>query len=305
MAEAHIPAELEPHVHEHGLASGDVTQLATDIDRAWELFEATAREADLSAPARKHGWTGRDIVARVGHWEFSRTLDDLLREAHDGDADFVDAEAEDARILSRTATMSDGDILDGVTAARHATADWLASDGPATWGLVHTSSVLGPLPVLTVVNAACYQLATCALDLERCGATAPDELLHTGLTAMVDSAGGLAARKHVAGAVIARTSSVIVGAGARGGHWRTREFSTMPTGPAIEAEARVILDVTSGHASVPHLYRAKELRLHDLSGLIHLAPVLDGVPGLPPLGAIGRALQVVDAVGGLFGRFRR
>lgn len=305
MAEAHIPAELEPHVHEHGLASGDLTQLAASVDRSWKLFEAAARQADLSAPARKHGWTGRDVVARVGHWEFSRTLDDLLKEAHDGDADFVDVDAEEARILSRTATMSDDEVLGGVTAARRATADWLASDGPATWGLVHTSSVLGPLPVLTVLNAASYQLATSALDLEVCGATAPDELLHAGLAAMVDSAGALAARKHVAGAVIARTPTTILGAAARGGHWRTRELRSMPKGPAIEAEPRVILDITSGRASVPHLYRTGELRLHDLSGLLHLAPVVDGVPGLPPLGAIGRALQVVDAVGGLFGRFRR
>ena len=37
-----------------------------------------------------------------------------------------------------------------------------------------------------------------------------------------------------------------------------------------------------------------------------LAPVLDGIPGIPPLGRVGRALSVVDAaVGGLLGRFRR
>ena len=54
-----------------------------------------------------------------------------------------------------------------------------------------------------------------------------------------------------------------------------------------------------------HLYRTGELHVRDLTGLIRLAPVLDGVPGIPPLGAVGRALSVVDAVGGLLGRFRR
>ena len=45
--------------------------------------------------------------------------------------------------------------------------------------------------------------------------------------------------------------------------------------------------------------------MRDLGGMVRLAPVLDGVPGVPPMGAIGRALTVVDAVGGLFGRLRR
>ena len=67
----------------------------------------------------------------------------------------------------------------------------------------------------------------------------------------------------------------------------------------------MVIDVTSGRANVAHLYRTGALHVRDLDGLVRLAPVLDGVPGLPPLGAVGRALTVVDAVGGLFGRFRR
>jgi hypothetical protein len=71
------------------------------------------------------------------------------------------------------------------------------------------------------------------------------------------------------------------------------------------APTRVLIDATSGRSNVGHLYRTGELHVRDLTGLVRLAPVLEGVPGVPPMGAIGRAITVVDAVGGLLGRFRR
>ena len=76
-------------------------------------------------------------------------------------------------------------------------------------------------------------------------------------------------------------------------------------GPGVIAPTRMVIDATSGRGNVGHLYRTGELHVRDLGGLVRLAPVLDGVPGVPPLGAVGRALTVVDAVGGLLGRFRR
>lgn len=307
MVDSHpLPTPLEPDVHEHGLASGDVAAIAASIDRAWALFEDVAAQADLSAASRKYGWSGRAVVAHVGHWEFGRNLADLLAEAHDGDADVVDSDAVEARILAETASLPEDRILAALGEARRAAAEWLASDGPATWGLVHTSSPLGPLPVLTALNAGTYQLALAALDLEPCGATAPVELLEIGMTAMVDTTGALAARKHITGSFTAVTPGRIVGVGARGGHWRTAVLDEDPrSGPGVVAPARIVLDVTSGRANVPHLYRTGELRVHDLAGLVRLAPVLEGVPGMPPVGAIGRAMQVVDAVGGLLGRLRR
>ena len=81
-----LPPGLEPDPHEHGLVSGDLSSLAADIDRAWELFEGVAAEVDPDAPSRKHGWTARELIARLGQWESGRTLTDLLADAHDGDA---------------------------------------------------------------------------------------------------------------------------------------------------------------------------------------------------------------------------
>jgi hypothetical protein len=307
MADPHpLPPGLEPDPHEHGLASGDLTALAADIDRAWELFEGVAADVDPDAPSRKNGWTARDLVARLGQWESGRTLTDLLADAHDGDADHYDADAVDEQVREATAELPFEDVRAALSAARTTTREWLGSDGPGTWGLVHTSSPLGPLPVLTVMNAMTYQLSVTSLDLEPCGATAPEELLGIGLFALIDTTGALAGRKHVTGSFTAVTPERIVGAGSRAGHWRTALLPEDPDmGPGVLAPTRMVIDATSGRANVGHLYRTGELRVRDLGGLVRLAPVLEGVPGIPPLGAVGRALTVVDAVGGLFGRLRR
>lgn len=307
MADSHrLPTGLEPDPHEHGLASGDLAALAADIDRAWELFEQVAADIDPDAPSRKDGWTGRELVARLGQWDFSRTLDDVLRDAHDGDADFFDADDMDEEIRAETADLPYEDIRASLSAARTTTTDWLATEGPGTWGLVHTSSPLGPLPVLTVLNALTYQMSIAALDVEQCGTTAPDELLGIGMAALIDTTGALAGRKHITGSFTAITPERIVGVGSRGGHWRTRVLPEDPNmGPGAVAPTRTLIDATSGRVNVAHLYRTGELHVRDLGGMVRLAPVLDGVPGVPPMGAIGRALTVVDAVGGLLGRFRR
>ncbi|HYN55706.1 MAG TPA: hypothetical protein VES03_00770 [Motilibacterales bacterium] len=307
MVDSHpLPAGLEPDPHEHGLASGDLAALAADIDRAWSLIEQVAADIDPVAPSRKVGWTGRELVARLGQWNFSRTLDDVLRDAHDGDAGFFDADAMDEEIRTETADLPYEVVRASLSVARTTTAAWLATDGPRTWGLVHTSSPLGPLPVLTVLNALTYQMSIAALDVEQCGATVPDELLGIGMAALIDTTGALAGRKHITGSFTAITPECIVGVGSRGGHWRTRVLPEDPRmGPAVVAPTRTLIDATSGRANVAHLYRTGELHVRDIGGLVRLAPVLDGVPGVPPMGAIGRALTVVDAVGGLLGRFRR
>jgi hypothetical protein len=307
MADSHpLPPGLEPDPHEHGLASGDLGELAATIDRAWELFEEVAGEVDPDAPSRKHGWTARELVARLGQWDFSRSLADVLRDAHDGDAGYFDADEMDEEIRATTADLPYEEVRASLNAARTSTAQWMATDGPQTWGLVHTSSPLGPLPVLTVLNALTYQMCIATLDMERCGATVPDELLGIGMAALIDTTGALAGRKHITGSFTAVTPERIVGVGSRGGHWRT---AVLPEdhhqGPGAVAPTRVLIDATSGRSNVGHLYRTGELHVRDLTGLVRLAPVLEGVPGVPPMGAIGRAITVVDAVGGLLGRFRR
>ncbi len=301
-----MPSALCPGPHEHGLASGSLPALADTIDRAWELFEKLAADADMAAPSRREGWNVGDIIGRIGVWDGTTTLADLVRVAHEGDATFTDPHETDEVVRAITALASPEEIRDSIARAREATSRWLATSAPTTWGLVHTSSPLGPLPVLTVVNAMTYQMSIAALDVEVACGPPPEELLDIGLVALVDVTGALAGRKAVTATFTAVTPSVVVGVGSDGGHWRTAILAKdTGFGPAAMAPAEVILDVTSGRAPVAHLYRTGELQVRDLSGMIRLAPVLEGVPGLPPLGAVGRAIHVVDAVGGLLGRLRR
>jgi hypothetical protein len=307
MADAHdVPAVLRPGPHEHGLASGDLGALADSIGQGWELFGKVASTADLDAPSRREGWLGRDIVARVGHWPFTRGLDDLLGDAQSGEAAAHDSESTDRVILERSPDLSEAEIRASIDAAATRTLDWLSGDGPQVWGLVPTSSPLGPLPLLTVVHAMNFQLAVAALDLEPCHADVRDELLDLGVLALLDTVGGLAARAEVTGTFTARTGTTTLGIGSRNGRWRTQELSSHEwLGPGVETDNRSLINATSGRVSATALYRSGEVRVHDLAGMVRLAPALDGVPGIPPMGAVGRALHVMDAVGGLLGRFRR
>jgi hypothetical protein len=301
-----LPVELEPHSGEHGLASGEPTRLAELIDAAWRRFLTIVSDLDLSLPSRKHGWTGRQVVAHIGYWPGIRNIETLLADAHEGVATTVDQNAVDATALAHSRDLPDSAILAAVDHAREAAVNWLTGPGPATWGRVLTSSPLGPLPVTTVLFASTYQLGVALLDLQPCGAPIDDEVSHTALLAVLDTTGALAARKRIDGTFTAVTPSGVVAASALGGWWRTGEPAADPQyGPTVTAPANVVLDVTSGRAHVAHLYRTGQLHVRDLAGMARLAPVLDGVPGVPPLGAVGRAMLVVDAVGGLLGRFGR
>jgi hypothetical protein len=301
-----FPAQLEPHSGEHGLASGDPLAIASEVDSAWTRFAEVAAAIDLSLPSRKKGWTGWQVVAHIGSWPGQRNLETILADAHDGNAYTMDQHAADNAVLAATVDASDDEILASVSRAHLGYVSWLSGDGPTTWGKVLTSSPLGPLPVTTVVFAATYQLGVALLDLRPCGAPVDEIVSQSALLALLDTTGALAARKRVDGTFTAVTPTGIVGAGSLTGNWRTERLAEDPQlGPGVVAPAHVVLDVTSGRSHVPHLYRSGQLHVRDLQGLIRLAPVLEGVPGVPPLGAVGRAMAVVDVVGGLVGRLGR
>lgn len=299
-----FPAALEPAPGDHGLASADPLRLADEVDRAWSRFAQIAAELDLSQPSRKKGWTGREVVAHIGYWPGLRNLETLLADAHDGNAYTVDQHAADAAVLAATADASEPEVVASIERAREEMVAWLSGEGPATWGKVLTSSPLGALPVTTVLFAATYQLGVALLDLGPCGAPIDEAVTRSALLGLLDTTGALAARKRVDGTFTAVTPDYVVGASSRAGNWRTEVLDADPAfGPTVIAPASVVLDVTSGRAHVPSLYRSGQLHVRDLTGMVRLAPVLDGVPGVPPLGPVGKAMAVVDAVGGIFGRF--
>jgi hypothetical protein len=302
-----LPPALDPGPDERGLATGDVSLLAEATLRAWDLFLAAAESADLGAPARAHGWTGVDVLLILGDWPENRTLGAIVGDAQAGLVGEVDQSGDVARVHAAHAGATPEEAIAAVRRGRESLAAWFADPaapgGPDEVGLLPTRSLLGTLPVLTLLHATTYQVAVSALDLEACGAQVPDELVTTGLRALLDTTGALAARAGVTASLVARTPSVVVGAAARGPAWRTADVAPDLPGPAIVAEARTILDITSGRASnVPGLYRSGDLRVVDLPGLLALAPVISDVPGIPGGAALGRALSFMNGVGTLLGR---
>src|SRR3712207_9253163 len=76
---------------------------------------------------------------------------------------------------------------------RDATARYLA-DEPVELDTAPTVSVVGRLPLLSVVLGQAYELAVHGLDLESCGAAPPPtSVLGSGLAALTDVTGALAA----------------------------------------------------------------------------------------------------------------
>lgn len=61
-------------------------------------------------------------------------------------------------------------MLGALEAAREAVDGFFAGPDCTALGLTPTASLLGPLPVLTVISAGCYELAVHALDLVSSGA---------------------------------------------------------------------------------------------------------------------------------------
>ncbi len=311
-----LPEVLTPAPDERGLASGDLDELGRATVAAWDAFLGLARTTDLSAPARSRtGATGRDVVVQVGAWPDSRRLGDIIADARGGRSDSADArggrsDSADARggrsdienhdeqmrrLVSAHADAGDEAVWAAVRLGRDDLADWFA--GPRDEALLMAPSLLGPLPVATLLAATAYQLALASLDLVACGAEPDPGALATGLTALVDTTGALAARVDVTASISALSPQVRIGSGAHAGAWRTQPVGIDDDpGPAIEAPVAVILDVTGGRASAPLLYARGDLRTHDLAGLLRLVRVLEGVPGIPAGATLARAAGVLESV---------
>jgi hypothetical protein len=54
--------------------------------------------------------------------------------------------------------------------------------------------------------------------------------------------------------------------------------------------------VTAGRADVPGAVRRKEIAVHDLNGLMALAPIVEQVPGIPGRAALVGAIRATTAV---------
>lgn len=303
-----------PSEGECGLASWEPADLAALVLPAWDEFIDIAGGVDLDAPTRLTGWTARHVCVHLGSWPGSRTLDRIRAEAERDDLDLedpragtFDQESHNEAVLAARSAAPRADVLAALTEGRDEVASYLSSDQPAALGRRRVRSVLGPLPLSTLVAASAYELAVHALDLAPAGARAPSTaLLTAGVAALVDTTGALAAR----GDLTATAACVPPEGGwafcSTPSAWSTLELPTVPDGwPAVRGEASVLLDASAGRRAVPALLARRELRLHHVAGLLALAPIVEAVPGLPGGAPLRSAVHNVRSISRLVRRVPR
>ena len=284
-----------------GLASLPLAEQRDRVLASWDGFLAAAEGVDLDRPSRLPGWTGHDVLVHVGDWPGVATLDRLLTRARSGTvAPPYDPDALNAEVVAAHRDASGAEVLAAVRRSRDRLAEWFdapdATDGPRALGQARVMSAVGELPLLTVVNASGYELAVHALDL---GVRPGDRLLDAGLAALVDVTGVFACRRGL-------RSSLTMWTGRSGWQvrtdrdgWVTNTVRERPPGAAVEGDAAVLLDASSGRRAVPALLASRTMRVHGLADMVRLAPIVDDVPGLPGGPALKAAARWVGGAGRL------
>lgn len=273
-----------------GMTDAGRDVVAPMVVGAWDAFLDLVEQADLDVPSRLPGWRGHDVCVHIGSWPEHDALAGVLASAREGRLDRrPDADAINARVVAAHREADRSEVLAALRRARDDTAAYLSGpDGPLDAALC--GSVVGPLPVLSVLLGSTYELAVHALDLRPCGADEPPEaLLLAGLAALVDVTGALAARMDVHGraALHAPIGGWAFASDAHG--WTVERLGReQPRGAAVEADAASLLDLSAGRINPVTALTRGHLRVHDLRGLLRLAPIVESVPGLPG----GPALRV-------------
>lgn len=305
------PPPVAPTDDERGLASWEAADLAALVLPAWDEFTEIAAGVDLDARSRVSGWTARDVCVHMGSWPGARTLERMRTEAVRGDVDAsdprggtFDQDSHNEAVLEAQAGATRAEVLAALAESRAEVAAYLSSDEPATVGRRPVRSVLGPLPLSTLVGAAAYELAVHALDLAPAGAREPSAaLLSAGVASLVDSTGALAARCDVSATAACLSPEGGWAFSAVPGSWTTLELPVVPAGwPAVQAPAADLLDASAGRRAVPPMLARREMRLHHVAGLLALAPLVEAVPGLPGGLALRTAVRNVRGISRLVRR---
>ena len=286
-----------PSDGERGLASWEPADLASLVLPSWDAFCEIASSVDMYEETRVADWTARDLCIHLGSWPGSHSLRRMIAEARDhpgelSSSDF-DQDAHNEAVIEAHADASRDDVLQALVDAREDAATFLGSPEADELGQRLVRSVLGPLPLLTMVCAGTYELAVHALDLAPAGAPhPPDPMLSAGLASLVDVTGALAARCSISTTAGCLSPEGGWAFASNGPDWLTMDLPGVATGwSVVDGRAAALLDASAGRRSVPALLARREMRLHHVSGLLALAPIVEAVPGLPGASALGGAAR--------------
>jgi uncharacterized protein (TIGR03083 family) len=301
---------LRPDLDGCGLAGGDPDDVAALVSAAWAGIIEIAGSATLQAPSRLEEWSTRDVLIHLGSWDEHRSYARLIEDARRGRVHEVDDNnARNALVIASHHDAGRDEIVAALERARDRALEFLAGEDAEDVGRIWTESVLGPLPVTTVIVASTFELATHALDVSP-ACDVPAGLLDAGVAALADLAGALAARRDLRATVAVITPHGGWATAADEQNWATMR---LPTGsrarvlgwPAVEGAAADMIDAAAGRRLAAQLVLTRRLRLYDLAGLLRFSSALEVVPGLPGGSAVQAASQALTQTGRLISRIGR
>jgi len=289
------------------MADAGRDEVAGMVLGAWDAFLQQAERVDLSRPSRLSGWRAQEICVHLGCWDDHTALADLIASARDGGAGALpEVDAVNARVTTAHRNASREEVLAALQRNRDATAHYLAKE-PVELDTAPTVSVVGRIPLLSVVLGQAYELAVHGLDLVSCGAAPPPpEVLQSGLAALADVTGALAASMNISGGVtLATPEGGWAFVSGTDGWTVSRVAAGAFTGPAVEAPADLLLEAASGRINPVPAVALRKLKVHDIGGLLQLAPIVQAVPGIPGGPILQLAARTVGGAGGMLGRLFR
>src|SRR3954452_179862 len=287
-----------------GLADEGRERVGGMVLEAWDFFLEQAASVDLDRQSRLPGWRAHDICVHLGCWDDHQALADLIASARSGGTGTPpDVDAVNKRVTSAHGGASREEVLAALRRNREATARYLAEE-PAELDTAATVSVVGRLPLLSVVLGQAYELAVHGLDLVSCGAAPPPaSVLQSGLAALADVTGALAASTDITGGATLATPDGGWAFAADDDGWTVRRVPPGETnGPAVEADADLLLEAASGRINPVPAVARRRLRVHEVGGLLQLAPITEKVPGIPGGPILKLAARTVGGAGGMLGR---
>ena len=296
-------ARARTALHE-GMADAGRDRVRGMVLPAWDAFLAQVEDVDLDRRTRLPGWRVHEIAVHLGCWPDHAALPDLIASARDGGSGTPpDVDGTNARVTAAHRDASREEVLAALRRNRQATVDYLDRE-PDELDRAMTVATVGRLPLLSVVLGQAYELAVHGLDLADAGAPAvPPEVLQSGLSALADVTGALAASCGITGGATLATPDGSWRFAADGDGWtveRARPGDT--SGTAVEAPAGLLLEAASGRVNPVTAVARRRLRVHQLGGLLKLAPIVQVAPGIPGGPILALAARTMGGAGGVVGR---
>jgi uncharacterized protein (TIGR03083 family) len=288
----------------HGMADAGRDVIGGMVLPAWDFFLRQVEAADLTRRTRLPGWRVHEVAVHLGSWPDHTALADLIASARAGGTGTApDVDAVNARVTAAHHDAPREEVLSALRRNREATERYLAEE-PAELDTAETTSTVGRLPLLSVVLGQAYELAVHGLDLVSCGAPPPPaSVLQSGLAALADVTGALAASTDITGGATLSTPDGGWAFAADGDGWTVQRVLPGETnGPAVEADADLLLEAASGRINPVPAVARRRLRVHEVGGLLQLAPITEKVPGIPGGPILKLAARTVGGAGGMLGR---